>query len=334
MFIDEVNIVNFRNFEKFRLKFDKKNYIIGSNGSGKTTIIESIYTSFYRKSFRTPKPSELIRFNCKSFTVKTHILKDNLNNNFYYHYSNSNKVHLLNGKRIKNLYEIATNFPIIIHSPYHEGLTDKLNKNKISLIDKTIIILDKEYKIKLQKFNKLLKHKKALLEKNNRKLFNTINELIIELYDNIYTKRLDVINTINKMLKELTPIKNIEFKLIKPDIAKLLNMENSKKKLFLTLHSQKLYISKTNTNIENFLSYGQKKELSIYSIYCLLKVIEENLKDDIILLLDDFETGLDEKKVKTFYEVFSKNQIIITGVESRYLNNSDINIISIREQNE
>ena len=44
MKIDNINLVNFRNYEKLDISFgDGLNIFYGKNGSGKTNLIEAIY---------------------------------------------------------------------------------------------------------------------------------------------------------------------------------------------------------------------------------------------------------------------------------------------------
>ena len=44
MFLNEISLVNFRNYSNLNLNFDKNiNIFIGNNAQGKTNILESIY---------------------------------------------------------------------------------------------------------------------------------------------------------------------------------------------------------------------------------------------------------------------------------------------------
>ncbi|WP_157639070.1 AAA family ATPase, partial [Bacillus cereus] len=44
MFISEIQLKNYRNYEKLELSFeDKVNVIIGENAQGKTNLMEAIY---------------------------------------------------------------------------------------------------------------------------------------------------------------------------------------------------------------------------------------------------------------------------------------------------
>ncbi|MGA1845478.1 AAA family ATPase [Deferribacter abyssi] len=329
MILKELSIENVRNHAQKKFNFEKKNYITGINGAGKTSILEAIIVSISRKSFKTNKLSDMITIKKEHSIINALFEKHNFDYKFLLKIEKNKKYHLLNGKKIEKLQDIIINFPIFIHSPYYEGLTDKSNRKKLSFIDKTLFFINKEYRILLKKHNRLIEQKKNLLIKHrDYKNIEIYNEMITDLLKKILNYRKELLNSINERLRNHSTLKHIHFEIYQENIRNLINKEKTINKSLLSSNSQTIKITnRDNINIENLLSFGQKKELSIFTVYSTLKIIEENKKDDIIILLDDFEAGLDEKRVKIFYELFSKNQIIITGVEKKYIKN--INTINL-----
>ena len=66
MYIDNVILENFRNYESQQVELNKNiNIIYGNNAQGKTNIIEAIFLCAFGKSFRAKKDQELIKFNEK-----------------------------------------------------------------------------------------------------------------------------------------------------------------------------------------------------------------------------------------------------------------------------
>jgi DNA replication and repair protein RecF len=60
--LQSLSLQNWRKFENLSVNFSQGiNFLLGSNGTGKTSIIEAIFFLAQRKSFRTSKNSELIR---------------------------------------------------------------------------------------------------------------------------------------------------------------------------------------------------------------------------------------------------------------------------------
>ena len=70
MYIEEIKLNNFRNYEKQEIKLKNGiNLFYGNNAQGKTNIIESIFLCSMGKSFRARKDKELINFNNDNKTI-------------------------------------------------------------------------------------------------------------------------------------------------------------------------------------------------------------------------------------------------------------------------
>ena len=71
MFIKEIELENFRNYENQKISLNKDiNIIYGNNAQGKTNIIESVFLCALGKSFRSKKDKELIKFNSTEATIE------------------------------------------------------------------------------------------------------------------------------------------------------------------------------------------------------------------------------------------------------------------------
>ena len=76
MYIREVELKNFRNYEHLNLKFNENvNFIIGNNAQGKTNLLESIFICSMGKSFRTSKDAEMIGFEKRFLKDKSYCSK-------------------------------------------------------------------------------------------------------------------------------------------------------------------------------------------------------------------------------------------------------------------
>ena len=64
MNITKIELINFRNYKKIVLdNFSNLNILIGTNGIGKTSILEAIYLGSLAKTFKTNNELSLIRNN-------------------------------------------------------------------------------------------------------------------------------------------------------------------------------------------------------------------------------------------------------------------------------
>ena len=70
MYIKEIELKNFRNYDELNLEFNENiNFIIGNNAQGKTNLLEGVFMSSIGKSFRTSKDSDLIKFDKEFFEL-------------------------------------------------------------------------------------------------------------------------------------------------------------------------------------------------------------------------------------------------------------------------
>ena len=80
MYIKEIKLENFRNYDLEKINLNEKiNIIFGDNAQGKTNILEAIFISALGKSFRTNKDNELIKENKEFSKVEINFVKNNRN---------------------------------------------------------------------------------------------------------------------------------------------------------------------------------------------------------------------------------------------------------------
>ena len=76
MYIESVQLKNFRNYDSLELTFDKgTNIFYGNNAQGKTNILESLYLCGTTKSHRGTKDRDIIRFGCDESHLETVVEK-------------------------------------------------------------------------------------------------------------------------------------------------------------------------------------------------------------------------------------------------------------------
>ena len=70
MKINKLQLVNFRNYDRCTVNFDKMVAVFyGNNGQGKTNILESIFYSAFGFSHRTNKEDEMVKFSSEGMAV-------------------------------------------------------------------------------------------------------------------------------------------------------------------------------------------------------------------------------------------------------------------------
>ena len=79
MYIESIQLKNFRNYETLELELDKgTNIFYGDNAQGKTNILESVYLCGTTKSHKGSKDREVIRFGQEEAHIRMMVKKDGL----------------------------------------------------------------------------------------------------------------------------------------------------------------------------------------------------------------------------------------------------------------
>ena len=76
MFIKDIELTNFRNYDILKTDFNQNvNLILGNNAQGKTNLLEGIYLTSIGRSFRTNKDSDLVNFQKEMARIKVNAEK-------------------------------------------------------------------------------------------------------------------------------------------------------------------------------------------------------------------------------------------------------------------
>ena len=111
MWIKNIKLNNFRNYEKEEINFSENiNIFYGENAQGKTNIIEAIFLCSLGKSFRAKKDSEMIKLNEEKSIIEIEFKKSDRDGKI-------KKEIYLNGIKIKKLSELLGNLNIVIFTP-------------------------------------------------------------------------------------------------------------------------------------------------------------------------------------------------------------------------
>lgn len=331
MFIESITVNNFRNHLYEKIVFSNKiNYITGYNGSGKTSIVEAIHTALNSRSFKTNQLKKIINFNTDYFSIDLTLVKEELRNNIKFQYINNISNLYQNKKKVRKISDFIYEMPILVYSPENEGLLSNSQDKKRRFLDRICFYFDKAHFHLLKNYNKLQQIKKNILYKGVKDYLyiKAVTEEMDRISNNIQQNRYIVISKINDKIVELCQSENsvienfsFDYKSSVLDTG-LLNKEINNSKIYTGAHLDKIYVIFKGIPYENFASFGQKKIFGIASVISSVLIVEEILKDDIIVVLDDLEVGLDEMRIDFLKSFFDNNQLFITGVENKYFDSA------------
>ena len=205
MILNKLSVVNFKNIRTASLDFSPKlNCLIGSNGMGKTNILDAVYyLSFCRSAFN-PVDSQVITHGEEFMVLEGNYSSDNGDiENIYCGMKKGNRKHFKrNKKEYKRLSQHIGLIPIIFISPADSTLIDGSSEERRRLMDMVIAQYDNAYMDHLSAYNKALQQRNALLkmeEEPDITLMEIWENQMAEAGEAVYRKR-------DAFIKELVPV--------------------------------------------------------------------------------------------------------------------------------
>lgn len=348
MWIEDLKINNFRNYEDQKIKLNKNiNIFYGENAQGKTNIIESVFLSSIGKSFRASKDSELIKFGKNFAKIEVDFHKSDRDGNIEIVISNKKNINI-NKIKIKKLSDLLGNINTVIFTPDDINILKGGPQNRRKFLDIMISQLRPNY------MHAVGLYKKALDERNNYlkkiKLENA-NENLLELWDEQLINYGNIISNyrnefieklkekINIIHKNITGNKeNIKIEYISDclDKNKFKEFLKERKKLDIIkgyttrgIHRDDFQIFINDILVNVYGSQGQHRTAILSLKIAELQVIADEIGENPILLLDDFMSELDEKRRNNFMENIKDTQVIITCTDKLLLNGLNAKIFRV-----
>ena len=158
MYIESIELKNFRNYQDLQLDFDKGTYIFyGDNAQGKTNILESVYICGTTKSHKGSKDKEIIRFGEEESHNRMMVKKDELSYKIDMHLrKNKAKGVAINGLPIKKARELFGIVNLVFFSPEDLGIIKNGPAERRRFMDMELSQLDKIYLSNLINYNKVV----------------------------------------------------------------------------------------------------------------------------------------------------------------------------------
>ena len=350
MWISEINLTNFRNYESKKIKLTPNvNLFYGENAQGKTNIIESIFISSIGKSFRTNNDKELIKFNEENSTIEMFFEKSDRDGKIKIEINNKKNIYL-NGIKLKKLSELLGNINVVIFTPDDINILKEGPQERRKFLDIMISQLRPNYMHVLTLYRKTLEQRNNYLrqikqENKNPELLEIWDEKLADYAEKIYLYRNEFIEKIKSKIKnihrEITENKEeikIEYLSECGNRQEYLDKLKERRTLdiikgFTTkgVHRDDFVIYINDRQVNVYGSQGQHRTTILSLKLAELQVIYDEIGEYPILLLDDFMSELDEKRRKSFLENIKNIQVIITCTEkfdAKNLNYTSFNVIN------
>jgi DNA replication and repair protein RecF len=331
--IEKLHILRFRNLDNQYLELNKNiNLFIGSNGQGKTNLIESIYYLGHNRSFKTKNIKDVVPFEKGFLQIKAVVDDVSVSLKKSKHKSEI----IFDDTKVSSNSKLTHILPIQVVSPDRGFVIGGTPKLKRSYLDWGVFHTNKDILKTYKSYNKVLKNINTLLSTNNHNQLDEWLSKIASLSVEISLARDNYIENLKATLKKGLVGTNKEFNFtLQPgwtkDVDYLKKSEiynyliKNKHLFFKNKHlsygphkaTLDFFFDKKN---ENHLSRGEQKKLStVFWMLQVLFLVKTGVKP--IVLIDDISSELDQNKINETLNFLTQLdvQIFLTDIGNKTL---------------
>jgi DNA replication and repair protein RecF len=334
--LQDLRLVHFKNHSQADFQFSPKlNALVGSNGAGKTTVLDAVHVLCMTRSYFHSTDSHCIQFEAPFFVAEGRMRVGETETPVYCGLKRAEKkVFKADDAEYPRLADHLGRFPVVMISPSDRDLITEGSEARRKLMDGVIAQSDKAFLDALIQYNRALSQRNVLLKyfAANR----TFDASMLELYDSqlcqwapvIHSARKAFIESFEPRLKhyyhwmagdreevgiafksgllEHSMEHLLQDKLAKDRVLQYTSVGPHREDLIFTLHGEPL---------QRVGSQGQQKSYVVALKLAVFDALKEALGIKPILLLDDIFDKLDAQRVEGLIRLVNEHhfgQIFIT----------------------
>lgn len=341
MVLTQLRLLQFRNYVEQQVLFSPHiNLILGSNGQGKTNLIEAIYVLALSKSFRTHQATDLINRDFQQFHLEGKVLMEGRELVLTLEQDRTRKILQVNNSK-QDVFSYVQHLPLIAFSTVHLEQFKSESEQRRRLIDRGLYQLQPIHLKRLSEYYRVLKQKNSLLRQAPsvyNRIFNELIEVwniqIADLGARIIEARSSYIDKIKEKLAspsqrvapEISDVRYIACNEITPNAAPLEIQVQLHKKLtesrereirlrrsLVGPHRDEILIEIDGKSAQKYASAGQFRSSLIAYYLAQMEVAFEKQGEYPLFIIDDVDSELDTMRIHQLLQILeSKTQIFIT----------------------
>ena len=332
MYIESVQLKNFRNYESLELDLSPgTNIFYGNNAQGKTNILEAIYLCGTTKSHKGSKDKDMIRFGEDEAHIRMMVNRDELSYKIDMHLrKNKAKGVAINGLPIKKASELFGVVNLVFFSPEDLNIIKNGPGERRRFLDLELCQLDKIYLTDLASYNHIVNQRNKLLkdiyvQPSLKSTLEIWDMQMAEYGRRIIEKRREFIRELNETvrkihynltggLEELEVIYEPSSEAEGLESAISSNRERDMRMKLTSVgpHRDDLCVMANGIDIRRYGSQGQQRTAALSLKLSEIYIVKSKIKDTPILLLDDVLSELDSSRQNYLLNSISDIQTLIT----------------------
>lgn len=332
MYIESIQVNNFRNYESLSMDFDRgTNILYGDNAQGKTNILEAVYLCGTSKSHKGSKDKEIILFQKEEAHIRMIVKKDGISYKIDMHLrKNKAKGVAINGVPIKKARELLGVVNLVFFSPEDLNIIKNGPGERRRFLDMELCQLDPVYITELASYNHIVNQRNKLLKDLflQPRLKETLDIWDIQMLKygkSILAKREAFVGELNEIIGEIhrnltggtEDISVIYEPNVRPEEFEKALSKNRERDIRMKLtstgpHRDDLCVMANGIDIRKYGSQGQQRTAALSLKLSEIYLVKKKIKDTPVLLLDDVLSELDRNRQTYLLDSIHDIQTLIT----------------------
>ncbi|MBV9576742.1 MAG: DNA replication/repair protein RecF [Gammaproteobacteria bacterium] len=334
--INSLQINDFRNLTALSLQAGSRlNIISGSNGSGKTSLLEAIHYLGMGKSFRTATSSSLVRHSTEKFSIIAQLVTDQerfIPVGVERHINGHTRLRM-DENDVTGVAELAYFLPIRIINSHSHVLFESGPLFRRKYLDWGLFYQTDSFLSCWRHFERILKQRNILLKnKKPKSELDVWTEGLIKYGNELNTLRQTYIQTltpfITQVVNDLLGLADLKLQYYagwdeEKDYATVLaNAYMEELRVGHTLygpHRADLDVTLDTVSVKHFLSRGQQKLLICAMIVAQGMLLGTQINKGLVFLIDDLPAELDMINQSKLVKLLAgqNTQVFITAIEHK-----------------
>ncbi|GIN92955.1 DNA replication and repair protein RecF [Siminovitchia terrae] len=324
MYIEELELENYRNYEQLSLSFENKvNVFVGENAQGKTNVMEAIYVLGMAKSHRTSNDKELIRWDEDYAKMEGRVQKINGSAPLQLIISKKGKKAKFNHIEQRKLSHYVGNMNVVMFAPEDLRLVKGSPQTRRRFIDMEIGQVSPVYLYDIGQYQKILQQRNHYLKQLQTKrqtdqtFLDILDEQFISVAIKIILKRFEFIHLLQGWAKPIhagisrgLETLGIQYKpsldvsetldsstmitVFEEKLSSIREREIDRGISLIGPHRDDVNFFVNGRDVHTFGSQGQQRTTALSVKLAEIELIYSEIGEYPILLLDDVLSELDD----------------------------------------
>ncbi|MCH6257613.1 DNA replication and repair protein RecF [Puniceicoccaceae bacterium K14] len=330
-----IALTNYRNIEFARLAVDAPRvFFYGRNGQGKTNMLEAIGLSTTLRAFRAKENEILIGSKSEYSEILYEAIQDNSDElNAKVRIKRRGKEVSAEGSMVKRASEFVGRMPTVVLSSGDLSIARGSPSIRRRYLDTFLCGVDRSYFTALQRFQKALQERNALLKTGpEESLLSAFEAQLIEPAAELVKGRRAAMETLNELAQGFYARLSGEAEVISVEYQPNFDCDNGEayvnqlsksrgRDLMLQTtskgpHRDDFRLLLNGRSAADFASDGQQRSIVLSLSFAMISYWRKEFRVAPVVLADDILGELDPERKKRFWEAMDSDlQVFATGTE-------------------